>query len=266
MKFAVVDGERREAQPGQPATCPVCESAMIAKCGEHRVHHWAHRGVRMCDTWWEPETEWHRSWKNRFPKDWQEVICFAAEGEKHIADVATASGITLEFQHSHLRREEREARESFYPQLNWIVDGLRRIRDRGAFFALVGQGKIVRSNPLTILLPSAGGALLRDWGPSRVPVYFDLGEASDPSDPLPLGQPVLWHLQPKGPDGGAYITPVTKASFVDHFLKAGPLRTFDVSGMLKRVSRPPPPPMPPRQGGFGAYYAQQRFARSRRRF
>jgi class 3 adenylate cyclase len=51
MKFAVVEGERREAQPGLSGKCPVFGDAMIAKCGNYRVWHWAHRGTRTCDPW-----------------------------------------------------------------------------------------------------------------------------------------------------------------------------------------------------------------------
>jgi competence protein CoiA len=115
MKFADIECQRREAQPGlSAATCPSCGAAVIAKCGDHRVWHWAHRGVRVCDPWWEPETEWHRAWKNEFPADWQEAVHFAQSGEKHVADVKTQSGMVLEFQHSFLKAEERAARESFY--------------------------------------------------------------------------------------------------------------------------------------------------------
>ena len=115
MKFADIECQRREAQPGlSAATCPSCGAAVIAKYGDHRVWHWAHRGVRVCDPWWEPETEWHRAWKNEFPADWQEAVHFAQSGEKHVADVKTQSGMVLEFQHSFLKAEERAARESFY--------------------------------------------------------------------------------------------------------------------------------------------------------
>jgi hypothetical protein len=113
MKFAVVEGKRREAEPGLSGKCQGCGNAMIAKCGQHRVRHWAHRGTRNCNSWWEPETEWHRAWKNHFPEDWQEVDHQSEGGEKHRADVKTESGVVLEFQHSLLRQDEREARETF---------------------------------------------------------------------------------------------------------------------------------------------------------
>jgi competence protein CoiA len=115
MKFAVVGEERREAQPHLSGKCPFCGNAMIAKCGERRlrVWHWAHQETRTCDPWWE-ETDWHRGWKNQFPREWQEFIQRSETGEKHIADVKTDRGVVLEFQHSHLQPEERVRRENFY--------------------------------------------------------------------------------------------------------------------------------------------------------
>ena len=69
---------------------------MVARCGEVRVRHWAHKGRRLCDPWWENETEWHRAWKDQFPADWQEVVCYAEDGERHIADVKTHAGWVIE--------------------------------------------------------------------------------------------------------------------------------------------------------------------------
>jgi len=126
MKFAIVEGNRREAEPGLSAICAGCSKAMVAKCGDLRVWHWAHRGARTCDHWWEPETDWHRGWKNNYPKDWQEVIHTAENGERHIADVRTEHGLVLEFQHSFLSKDERSAREAFYKKMVWVVNGRRR--------------------------------------------------------------------------------------------------------------------------------------------
>jgi hypothetical protein len=117
MKFALVNGEPLEAQPGLSGECPACSHPMVAKCGEFRIRHWAHRGGRRCDPWWEPESEWHRNWKNQFPDAWQEVIHLAPNGAKHIADVKTEHGWVIEFQHSHLEHEERRSRDAFYA--NW---------------------------------------------------------------------------------------------------------------------------------------------------
>ena len=85
MRFALVDGLRREAERGLARTCPVCESRLVAKCGELRIWHWSHLGDRRCDLWWENESDWHRSWKAKFPSECQEIVRWAENGEKHIA-------------------------------------------------------------------------------------------------------------------------------------------------------------------------------------
>ncbi|HVY53955.1 MAG TPA: hypothetical protein VHA13_05490, partial [Gammaproteobacteria bacterium] len=130
MKYSLVNGERNEAQPGVVGQCEICSSQTIAKCGDIKMHHWAHKGKRICDPWWEKETEWHRSWKNHFPTDWQESIHTAESGEKHIADVKTIKNWVIEFQHSHLNSEERQARNDFYEKLVWVIDGTRRKKDK----------------------------------------------------------------------------------------------------------------------------------------
>lgn len=139
MKYALVNGERQEAQPGLKGECPCCGSILVAKCGDIKVHHWSHHGVRKCDPWWENETEWHRNWKSHFPKEWQEVIQYAEDGEKHIADVKIEQGYVIEFQHSPINVEECQAREDFYKKMIWIIDGTRRHRDKNKFFSELGE-------------------------------------------------------------------------------------------------------------------------------
>lgn len=126
MILATVNGERGYATPGLRGVCPGCGGRVIAKCGHFNVWHWAHE-VADCDPWSEPESEWHRAWKNWFPKEWQEVVI-----GPHRADVHY-NGLTLEFQHSPLPLSEIYDRESFYvedgegdEQFYWIVD----VRDK----------------------------------------------------------------------------------------------------------------------------------------
>lgn len=93
MRFSIVDGEKAEAQPKAKGICPHCQSEMLAKCGRVKVWHWAHKGNPPCDPWWESETEWHREWKDRFPKEWQEITHIdPISGEQHIADVKNPFG------------------------------------------------------------------------------------------------------------------------------------------------------------------------------
>jgi hypothetical protein len=95
---------------------------MVAKTGRVRSH-WAHATSRDWDPWWETETQWHRDWKGRFPEPWREVGHVAPDGEIHRADVETPLGLVVEFQHSALRDDELRAREAFYPDLVWVLDG-----------------------------------------------------------------------------------------------------------------------------------------------
>lgn len=109
MRFALVDGHRIEATPGVRGVCinPACASPMAARCGRVKVWHWAHKGTRPCDAWCEPETPWHRAWKDHFPRDWQEVAQQDLQtGEVHIADVKNPFGWSSNFstRASHLQK------------------------------------------------------------------------------------------------------------------------------------------------------------------
>jgi competence protein CoiA len=141
MKYALVCGKKTEATKGAIGFCSGCGSEMIAKCGEVKIHHWAHKGKLHCDHWWEPETEWHRAWKNHFPMDWQEVVYKTEVGEKHIADVQLSNGLVIEFQRSPIDPEERTSRENFYKNMIWVVDGTRLKRDYPRFIKLVGTAR-----------------------------------------------------------------------------------------------------------------------------
>jgi hypothetical protein len=72
------------------------------------------------------ETPWHRNWKKAFPQSYREV-CFSdkALGQLHRADVHTPCGTTLEFQNSPICMEELQSREAFYPNLIWVLNGMK---------------------------------------------------------------------------------------------------------------------------------------------
>lgn len=103
MKYAIVNNQKVEAEKGLKGFCPICQQPVIAKCGTYKINHWAHKSIMHCDKWWENETEWHRQWKDTFPKEWQEIVSIDEKtGEKHIADIQTSSGMVVEFQHSNI--------------------------------------------------------------------------------------------------------------------------------------------------------------------
>jgi competence CoiA-like predicted nuclease len=175
MKYALINGKKSEATKGTKGLCPSCGSELIAKCGEIKVNHWAHKGRRHCDHWWEPETEWHRSWKDKFPNDWQEVHHKAEDGEIHIADVKTEDGWIIEFQHSFLNPEERLKRNAFYRKIVWVVDGLRRKTDKLQFQKMIEEESIlVSQEPLIrqVYFPEEC-RLMKEWHDGNAFVFFD---------------------------------------------------------------------------------------------
>lgn len=209
MKFALINGQRQEAHPNLSGQCPSCGQTLIAKCGEIKMWHWAHKGRRTCDPWWENESEWHRAWKGRFPASWQEVVHQSNNGEKHIADVKTDQGWAIEFQHSQINPEERRSRNIFYPKLIWIVDGTRRKRDRAQFINALNGGISISSNSLIRRAFSEECALLQEWKDSNAPVFFDFG-----------GEQVLWWLLKGNTDGSVYVAPFSHGELI-HILRGG---------------------------------------------
>jgi len=203
MRFALVEGERQEAQPGHSGICPGCDRPMIAKCGEVNVWHWAHRGKCVGDPWWENESEWHRAWKGQFPARWQEIVHHAETGEKHIADVKTDRDWVIEFQHSPLNPEERRSRETFYRKLIWVVDGTRRKRDRSQLTNAWNDGMPVGANSPVRRIVSDDCSLLREWAGGNSPTFFDLGEPD-----------TLWWLFARSANGSMYVGPFPRAVFV----------------------------------------------------
>jgi len=255
MKYAIVDGKRREAEPKLVGECPGCSAPMVAKCGEIKVWHWAHRIKRECDHWWEPETEWHRNWKNQFPEGWQEYVDRSEDGEKHIADVRTDQGWVIEFQHSRISPEERRSRESFYGNMVWVVDGLRRKRDLTKFVEAVNSRQPLSHKPLIVTASPMDCRLVQEWSSSPAPVFFDFGGTTQPSG--------LWFLIPVGSERTAYFASVGKAAFVSSHRK-GAFNPQPIINEIKGYERR-------RERTQRAYYTSQlprpwSARRSRRRF
>ena len=213
MRYALVNNERHEARPRLTGLCPGCGQPTISKCGNQRIHHWAHRGVRTCDSWWEPETPWHRNWKGQFPHAWQEVIQHAATGERHIADVRTEHRLVLEFQHSHLRLEERAAREKFYGNMIWIVDGTRLKRDLPRF----SEGyRSLRRSPWqrVYATPFPEECFPNGWLECRAPVFFDFAGTEPLARDTPVERRYLWGLLPGRAHGHAVVVAFERQTLV----------------------------------------------------
>jgi competence protein CoiA len=224
MKFAIVNDERQEAQPNLFGLCPTCSRPMIAKCGEIKIWHWAHRASRLCDPWWENETEWHRAWKNQFPVSWQEVVLKAENGEKHIADVKTDYGWVIEFQHSYIKPEERQSRNNFYSKLTWVVDGTRRKRDRSQFLRALDDGIQLYPNLPIHRIFSEDSSLLQEWADTSASVFFDFGPG-----------PSLWWIFTKGTKGYLYGVPFSRSLFIEIYKDGASKKAEEFNDLVEKL-------------------------------
>ncbi|MBT1695918.1 competence protein [Fulvivirgaceae bacterium PWU4] len=217
MKFALINGSKIEATKGAKGVCPSCGSELIAKCGEFKINHWAHKGVHNCDPWWENETEWHRLWKNNFPVAWQETpLLDQLTGEKHIADVKTEHGVVIEFQHSPINAQERMAREKFYMNMIWIVDGARLKKDYPRFCKGRNDLRATQKKGLFIIdfpdecFPSS-------WLASSVPVIFDFRGVASIDDPGDIRHG-LYCLFPRHSSGHFFLAAIPRTSLIVNLL------------------------------------------------
>lgn len=206
MQFAIVDGQRMKPAKGLRGTCACCESVVIAKCGQFKVHHWSHLSLRNCDQWWENETEWHRNWKNYFDESCHEIILIDQETkEKHIADIKTANGTIIEFQHSPITEEERLSREAFYlsftKHMVWVLDCRRD--DILANFQLGMPGGKITPNMDMQVKHWGRSKLYEKWHGSKAFVLLDFG-----------GNSVWWLKHYHKETNTVIVNPRFKAAFL----------------------------------------------------
>lgn len=154
MLLADVGGEKRPPKKtGERGTCPGCGEPVMAKCGELLARHWAHLASCECDAWWEPEGEWHRTWKRDVAgDDPAKMEVTVREGDRwHRADALAADGWVVELQHSPLAPADVREREDFYTRnmggMVWVFDYTGRTFGRrwdarldGSSIALVDVG------------------------------------------------------------------------------------------------------------------------------
>lgn len=211
MKYALVNNTKTEATKGVKGICPICDSELIAKCGERKINHWAHKGTRNCDPWWETETEWHRTWKNNYPAEWQETILFEEQtGEKHIADVRTVHNLIIEFQHSHINPQERTSREKFYKNMVWIVDGTRLQWDYPRFVKGFKDFRTNQQGVYSVDFPDE--VFPKSWLNSSVPIIFDFcGLSTIEQDEI---KNTLWCLLPQKDVTRAVVVGLRRKDFI----------------------------------------------------
>jgi hypothetical protein len=176
---------------------------------------------------WEAETSWHRSSKDQFPAEWQEVVCEGGGGERHIADILTTHGLVIEFQHSRLPRDQRQGRESFYGNMVWVVDGTRLARDVTRFLEFKDHFSPTMLDGLQLC--SVQRSFPADWSCSAKLVVFDFTneDAADPD---------LWCLFPGRLDGGKMlVASLPKRDFLRMALEQSFI--FEVEGIIALMEK-----------------------------
>jgi len=135
LQFANVNGVKQRPFKGGRGVCHTCGGAVIAKCGQIKVHHWAHESNEDCDTWSEHVGPWHLSWQNIVQDEYVEVSIAA-----HRADIQNSVGTVIELQHSPISPDEIACREEFYDDMVWVFDATERFpavpSSTRAFFSL----------------------------------------------------------------------------------------------------------------------------------
>lgn len=204
MHYALVGNIRVGPEKGlEGAVCPICKQPVYARCGEVYIPHWAHKSVIDCDPWQEPETQWHRDWKNRFG-DMQEQM-HEKDGTRHMADVKTPEGTIVEFKHRYINAEGQRTRQAFFGEtMFWVVDCAsnpkRAERFKDNMYCLdrerVSSYEVWSTREASKCFPRA-------WINCRRFVFFDFGEED------------LWYIFPRRDDDpDAICMRMSKGDFV----------------------------------------------------
>lgn len=235
-RFAKVDGVNKDivdAVSGERGICPLCGADMVAKVGEVRVPHWSHIGKRVCDDWYQPKGPWHIAWQNQFEISWQE--CPIKTGDmRHIADVTTPSGWTVEFQMSKIVESERLEREAFYGDMIWVVaadkEGSMGFTPESIKYWAKGMKTV--DGHIYRLFDDNNRVFQRNWRSRGKFVFFD----TDPQHIDDIPSKRLICFIPTDPIEGYLICCVVKASDLINALKCGNIReSLDKLLSLKRV-------------------------------
>lgn len=204
MKFGRLNGERVKPKSHlKGVSCPKCGTELIAKCGEIRAHHWAHKNKLQCDDWMEDDNEWRDSWLNEFEEDWQEVLIERA-GVQHFADVETEKKTIILLHQSRLTPEIIREREDFYQTPVWIFNAGLHKQDVAHFLKAFENGWIRfpkiqnNKNPFLMITEFYIEKVFRkEWLSARFPVFLDYSTAKD-SQIYPLAKQLneIWYLTP----------------------------------------------------------------------
>ena len=152
MLFAVDYNDHRvhidDTHSNEEYYCPYCGAPLIARKGDVRQHHFAHKQDHHCsDTWVHHRSHnydlsaWHNEWQSLFPKENQEVKLSLGD-TRHRADVMVDRTV-IEFQHSIMQVQAFDDRNNFYFNLAnkviWLFD-LSDLLEEQLFYKETNEG------------------------------------------------------------------------------------------------------------------------------
>lgn len=214
MKFAIV-GNNKHQKPtkGTKGICPLCGETVLAKCGNIKSYYWSHLSDSKC-AYKENKGEWHIDWQNKFPDDWQEVLLVdPSTNEKNIADIQTPTGFVLEFQHSHIKDEEKTARENFYKNMVWVVDGANWKKIEAFFenkFKTLSEGEPEKFR-IDQYDYETNFSLI--WANASVPTIYDFYDAQSAENASKWHE-YLFVCFPYRDWVGFYVVPIKRQNFI----------------------------------------------------
>jgi len=153
-----------------------------------------------------------------FDAKWQEIILTASDGEKHISDVRTPQGLTIEFQHSPISEEERISRERFYSSVGgmiWVVDGTKSKHDWNRWY----NNRLLRESSRVLprggtIIENAKEMLPEEWLHCAVPVFFDFLGTEPVDEAIPEKRELVCILCSKDQQKHLVI-PIQKELFIE---------------------------------------------------
>lgn len=123
----------RDADRSKLYTCPCCGSEMVQKRGRIVQHHFAHKSLVDCVSYYDNKGAWHREMQDLFPESNVEV--FNNQYGRHIFDVLTDANRIIEFQNSPISYNEFQDRTDSYcayaktakaPRPIWVFNYVER--------------------------------------------------------------------------------------------------------------------------------------------
>jgi competence CoiA-like predicted nuclease len=152
MLYAIFNKEKTLPTKTIEAVCPFCNLPVIAKMGDKKIHHWAHKTLSPnCLAYeydkYKPMSEWHRNWQLQFDKDKVEVRHY--KWTNNIADIClgnpdTDDYLVIELQHSNIPYKKIIERIENYKNVYFVIDKSKENKYTLTSFKEVNEWNLIK--------------------------------------------------------------------------------------------------------------------------